>query len=153
VIGSERGASKKALRVAEEVGKRIAKKGAVLICGGLGGVMEAACKGAKSANGITVGVLPYSKELVNPYVDIKIVTEMSDGRNVINVKSGDVVIVIAGRFGTLSEVGLALSAGKKVIAIKGTGGVADLLAEKVLNGNKILVANSVDEAIELAFSQ
>jgi len=137
--------------MAEEVGRAVASRGAVLICGGRGGVMEAACKGAKEVKGLTVGVLPGRREEANRYVDIAIATEMGDARNAVNVKSGDAVIAIHGGAGTLSEIGLAIKSGKKVIALKQSGGVAGRLAGEVIDGSPVLSALSVEEAVELAF--
>ena len=118
---------------------------------GRDGVMEAAAKGARDAGGITVGILPgFSKEEANEYIDIAIPTGLSHARNAINVLAGDVVIAIHGGVGTLSEIGLALAYGKPVIAIKTSGGVSELLADKVIAGRKIYSANNAKEAIELA---
>jgi len=151
VIGSSGKIPPDVWQTAEEIGKAIASRGALLVCGGRGGVMEAACKGAKEMKGLTVGVLPGRREEANRYVDIAIVTEMGDARNAVNVKSGDAVIAIHGGPGTLSEIGLALKSGKKVIALKNSGGVAGMLAGEVIDGSRVLSALSVEEAIELAF--
>jgi len=151
VIGSGGKLPPNVWRMAEEVGKAVASRGAVLICGGRGGVMEAACKGAKEMKGMTVGILPGRREEANRYVDIAIVTEMGDARNAVNVKSGDAVIAIHGGAGTLSEIGLAIKSGKKVIALKQSGGVAGRLAGEVIDGSPVLSALSVEKAIELAF--
>jgi hypothetical protein len=150
VIGSSGIISRKVWDIAEEVGRRIAESGAILVCGGRDGVMEAACKGAKDAGGLTVGILPYSKDEANPYLDVIIITGMGEARNVINVKSGDVVISIAGGAGTLSEIALALKLGKKVIAIKDSGGVSEMLAGKSINNMKVIEAKDAKEAIDLA---
>src|SRR5262249_54792782 len=104
---------------AEQVGKLIAQQGAVLICGGRGGGVEAAAKGAKAANGVTVGILPESDESgANPHIDIPIITGMGNGRNVINILSSHVVIAVSGGYGTLSEIALALKTRKPVIALQ-----------------------------------
>jgi uncharacterized protein (TIGR00725 family) len=104
--------------LAEDVGRLIAEAGAILICGGGAGVMEAASKGAKSAGGITVGILPGTNESeANQYVDIPIVTGMGHGRNIINVWSSEVIIAIGGGYGTLSEIALALRTNKAVIGL------------------------------------
>jgi uncharacterized protein (TIGR00725 family) len=106
-------------KIAEEVGENIAKKGAILICGGLGGVMEAVCRGAKKYNGVTVGVLPgFRKKEANPYIDIPIVTGMDQGRNIIIIRSSDVVIAIGGGYGTLSEIAFSLKLNIPIIGIK-----------------------------------
>jgi uncharacterized protein (TIGR00725 family) len=103
---------------AEQVGKLIAQCGAILICGGRGGVMEAAAKGAKATGGVTVGILPESDDSgANPYIDIPIVTGMGNGRNVINILSSQVIIAISGGYGTLSEIALALKTRTPVVAL------------------------------------
>lgn len=106
-------------KIAEEVGENIAKKGGIIICGGLGGVMEAACRGAKKNNGLTIGVLPgFRKKEANLYIDIPILTGMDQGRNVIIIRSADVVIAIGGGYGTLSEVAFALKLNIPIVGIK-----------------------------------
>jgi hypothetical protein len=105
--------------IAFEAGREIARRKCTLLCGGLGGVMEAACKGAKSEGGLTVGVLPGEfKNEANPYVDIPIVTDMGHGRNIIVVRSSDALIAIGGSFGTLSEIAFALRLEIPVVGIK-----------------------------------
>ena len=104
--------------LAEAVGRELAKKGATLICGGLGGVMEAACRGAWLERGRTIGILPgNSPEEANPYVGIPIVTGMGEARNVVIVKSSHAVIAINGEFGTLSEIGHALRNNTPVVGL------------------------------------
>lgn len=106
-------------RLAEEVGLRIGRSGAVLVCGGRSGVMEAAAKGAKEAGGITVGILPGDNDSnANPYIDIPIVTAMGNARNVINVLTSQVIIAIEGSYGTLSEIALAMKCHIPVIGLK-----------------------------------
>ena len=105
--------------LAEKIGSLIAQKGHWLVCGGLGGVMLAACRGAKKYNGLTIGILPgASAQAKNKYVDIPIVTAMSHARNAIIVRTADVLIAVSGRFGTLSEIALARAIHKPVIGIK-----------------------------------
>ena len=105
--------------IAEEIGKLIAQKGAILVTGGLSGVMEAASKGATEAGGTTVGILPgFSKEDANKYVSIPITTGLSHARNIVIVRSADAVIAVSGEYGTLSEIAVALKLGKPVIGIK-----------------------------------
>ncbi len=118
VIGGSK-ANPEHLALAEEVGRELAKRQVMVACGGLQGVMEAVCKGAKAAGGTTIGILPgrTSKE-ANNYVDIPIVTTMGFSRNVIVVNTGDAVIAIGGAFGTLSEIAYALGDGIPVIALK-----------------------------------
>jgi uncharacterized protein (TIGR00725 family) len=104
--------------IAEDVGRELAMHGCILVCGGLGGVMEAACRGAKSAGGATVGILPgESRSHANPYVDVVIPTGMGELRNALIVRAADVVIAVGGEFGTLSEVAFALKTGKPVVGI------------------------------------
>ncbi|MGQ9499781.1 MAG: TIGR00725 family protein [Dissulfurimicrobium sp.] len=105
-------------KMAEQTGRMIAERGAILYCGGLGGVMEAAAKGAFEAGGVTVGILPGSKAMdANPYIKIPIMTDMGYARNVILVRSCDVLIAIAGSYGTLAEISLALKMWKPVIGL------------------------------------
>lgn len=105
-------------QLAEEVGREIARQDAILVCGGLGGIMEAACKGASAEGGMTIGVIPgNNRREANPYVQIPIVTNMGEARNVIVVKSAQVVIAVDGGYGTLSEIGYALRSGIPVIGL------------------------------------
>ncbi|MDD1683914.1 MAG: TIGR00725 family protein [Methanoregula sp.] len=101
---------------ADAVGALVAKHGAVLVCGGLGGVMEAACRGAKEAGGTTVGILP-GTEGGNPYLDIIIRTGLGHARNILVVLSADAVIAVGGSYGTLSEIAFALRTGRPVYGI------------------------------------
>ncbi|MBI5741087.1 MAG: TIGR00725 family protein [Nitrospirae bacterium] len=118
VIGAST-CDKETYAVAEEVGRLIAERGATLVTGGLGGVMEAACRGAKETGGTTVGILPGTgKADANPFVDIPIITGMSHARNIIVVRSSDGVIAVGGEYGTLSEIAIALKLGKPVVGIK-----------------------------------
>jgi uncharacterized protein (TIGR00725 family) len=112
--------------------------------------MEAVCKGAKKRGGLTVGILPGSKDEANPYNDVTIVTDMGDGRNVINVKSADSVISVHGSTGTLSEIALALNSGKKVIAIRSSGGVSKMMAGVSINGREVISTDTVGDAVQLA---
>jgi len=118
VIGGRR-VDKTLLSEAEKVGSLVAQKEIVLVCGGLSGVMEAVAKGARSAGGITVGILPQEhKRDANEYIDIPIVTGLGIGRNVIIARTADVLISIGGEYGTLSEIAFALQMGKPVIGIR-----------------------------------
>ncbi len=104
--------------IAEEVGHEIARRGAVLVCGGLGGVMEAACRGAAVEGGLTIGILPGdNRRAANPHVKIPIVTGLGHARNVAVVKTAQAVIAIDGSYGTLSEIGHALQSGIPVIGL------------------------------------
>jgi len=116
VGGGEAGAD--ALDAAQEVGRHLAQRGAVVLCGGLGGVMEAACRGAKMEGGTTVGILPSdNRHHANEYVDVAIATGMGEARNALVVRAADVLIAIDGEFGTLSEIALALRTGTPVVGI------------------------------------
>ena len=118
VIGSSK-ADPEALSLAEEVGAELARRGVAVVCGGLTGVMEAVCKGARSQGGLTIGIIPSnSKEEANSFVQIPIVTGMGMGRNVMLVMTADVLIAVSGEFGTLSEIAHALNIGKKVIGLR-----------------------------------
>lgn len=104
--------------VAEQVGYELARRGSVVVCGGLGGVMEAACKGAKRADGLTIGILPgKSARAANRYVDIPIVTGLGEARNSIVVRTARAVIAVGGEYGTLSEIAFALKFGIPVIGL------------------------------------
>ena len=118
VIGAG-SADKSLLKIAEDVGKLIAGRNAILICGGLGGVMEAAAKGARSEGGTAVGILPQDhKNEATPYIDIPVATGFGEGRNVIIVRTADAIIAVGGEYGTLSEIAFGLKMGKPVIGIK-----------------------------------
>ena len=105
--------------IAREVGGEIAKNGFSLVCGGLGGVMEAACRGAKEADGITIGILPTSnKQDANPYIDLVIPTGLGHARNILVVHASDALIAVDGEAGTLSEIAIALKVGKPIVGIK-----------------------------------
>ena len=117
VIGSG-DCSPQEARLAEDTGREIARHGTVLVCGGLGGVMEAACRGATLAGGLTIGILPGdSRRSANPYVQIPIVTNLGEARNVILVKTAQAVIAIGGGYGTLSEIGHALKNNIPVVGL------------------------------------
>ncbi|MSQ12421.1 MAG: TIGR00725 family protein [Dehalococcoidia bacterium] len=117
VIGGSR-PSAKARRLACEVGRLLAEHGAVLVCGGLGGVMEAACRGAYEAGGMTIGILPGNDPReANPYVRIPICTGLGYARSVIVVRSGRAVIAVEGAYGTLSEIAHALGDGIPVVGL------------------------------------
>ena len=117
VIGSAT-CSDEVASLAREVGWEIARRGAVLVCGGRGGVMEAACQGAKEAGGTTVGILPGTeRQEANPYVDLPVVTGLGEARNAIVVRTADTVIAVSGGYGTLSEIGLALKMGRPVVGL------------------------------------
>jgi uncharacterized protein (TIGR00725 family) len=113
------------------VGRALAERGAVVVCGGLGGVMEAACRGARAAGGLTVGILPGTdRTAANPFVEVAIQSGLGEARNALVVRAADALIAVGGGYGTLSEIALALKAGKRVVGldswdIEGVVAVAD----------------------------
>jgi uncharacterized protein (TIGR00725 family) len=103
---------------AEAVGRALAGRGAVVVCGGLGGAMEAACRGAKEAGGTTVGLLPgLDRAAANPWVDVAVPTGLGEARNALVPRAADALIAVGGGYGTLSEIALALKAGKPVTGL------------------------------------
>jgi uncharacterized protein (TIGR00725 family) len=117
VIGGAR-AGQPDERRAEAIGEALARAGATVVCGGLGGVMAAACRGAKSAGGLTVGILPGDdRAAANPWVDVAIPTGLGEARNALIVGAADVIVAVGGEYGTLSEIALALRAGKPVVGV------------------------------------
>jgi uncharacterized protein (TIGR00725 family) len=143
------------LETAEKVGRGIASRGGIVVCGGRGGVMEAACRGAKTASGLTVGLLPDSKLEANLFVDAPIATGLGMRRNFLVVSAADVVIAIGGRWGTLSEICYAVIFEKPVVLVMGTGGCVEELAAGFLmkeHRSLLHVVGSAEEAVEKAFS-
>jgi hypothetical protein len=137
------------LPLAEDVGRRIAEQGHVLVCGGRGGVMEAACRGARTAGGHTIGVLPGpDRGDMNPHVEFPIVTNLGAARNTIVVLSADAVIALDGSYGTLSEMALALVHGKPVVGLA-TWRVSDAAG---IEERRILRAEEPTQAVELAIA-
>jgi uncharacterized protein (TIGR00725 family) len=138
--------SENEFEIAEEVGYLLGKEGVVILCGGRGGVMEAACQGAQKAGGITVGILPgQDPSAGNPYLDIAMPTGMGHSRNSLVAQAAGVVIAIGGGYGTLSEIGIALKTGRVVIGI-GTWEAIDK-SGKVIT---ILQARDAQTAVDLA---
>ncbi len=129
--------------VAEEVGRAIARADAILICGGLGGVMEGAARGASEEGGLTVGILPGTDARnANPYIEIPLPTGMGEARNVLVARTADALIAIGGEWGTLSEVAMARKCDVPVILLRpGLAGALDLP-----------VASGPDEAVALALA-
>ncbi len=126
-------------RQAEEVGRAIARAGAVLVCGGLGGVMEAAARGARSEGGFTLGLLPgVRKEQANAYIECAVATGLGHFRNFLVAQTADAVVAVAGKHGTLSEIAMALTLGKPVV------GLGSWEVEGVVQ------ASSPDEAVKVA---
>jgi uncharacterized protein (TIGR00725 family) len=117
VVGSG-DASPEELRTAEDVGAGLAAQGVVVVTGGLGGVMEAACRGARSRRGHTVGILPgEDRDAANGWVEIAIATGLGELRNGLVVRAADALVAVGGGHGTLSEVALALKAGRPVVGV------------------------------------
>lgn len=127
--------------LAEKVGREIAKREAVLLCGGLGGVMEAAAYGAKQEGGMTLGILPgTSRADANPWIDIIVLSGMGQARNVLIAQSADALIAVNGEYGTLSEIALGLKIGKPVIVLE---------SKWEIEGTH--KAKSPEEAVDLAY--
>ena len=152
----------RALVAAEEVGRLLAERGAVVVSGGLSGVMEAVSRGAKSANGLVVGILPgFDKEDANAYVDIALPTGMGWMRNTLTVRAADAVIMISGGIGTLNELTVAYE-DKPTVILEGTGGWSDRIREVAYEGKHLDEAHratlhfasspreAVERALELA---
>lgn len=147
VIGNSSCAPEEA-KLAETVGELLAQRGATIICGGLGGVMEAVCRGAKSKGGLTVGILPgQDASTANPWVDIPVVTGLGEARNVVVVKSAQVVIAIGGGYGTLSEIAYALKSGIPVIGLNTWS-----LSRNGREDDSIIRVQSATEAVDKALS-
>lgn len=139
IIGG-RDCSKEEYKAAMEVGSLLAKAGVMLICGGMGGIMEAACKGAIENGGTTIGILPTDTiHDANPYVSIPIATGFGTGRNIIIARTAEALIAICGKYGTLSEIAYGLQFGKPVIALY-----------PWIDVPGIVTANSPREAVNLA---
>jgi uncharacterized protein (TIGR00725 family) len=152
--GDDANLSNYALQTSESVGKLVAKKNGVIVCGGRDGIMKAVCKGAKTEMGITIGILPNSKQEANEYIDIALATGIGHKRNFLVASFGDAIIAIGGRWGTLNEISFAIIFNKPLILIKGTGGIVD----EIINGNILTneylsyhIVNSAEEAVEKAF--
>jgi uncharacterized protein (TIGR00725 family) len=147
VIGGSE-VSEEVYRLAEEVGREIARRKAALVCGGMGGVMEAACKGAIEENGLTIGILPGdSRKQANPYVQIPIVSGIGYARNVAVVRSAQVVIAIDGSYGTVTEIGYALQAGIPVIGLNTWSLSIDDKLDKT-----IIIAKNPKDAVDKAMA-
>lgn len=139
--------SEVAKEMAYKVGKEIALSGSVLICGGLGGVMEAACKGAKDANGNTVGIIPQDKfSFANQFCDIVICSGIGFARDFIVATSSDGIIAVGGGIGTLIEMSVGYMIKKKIVAIPPSGGVSEVYAGKYLDERKRVLIESAPDA-------
>jgi uncharacterized protein (TIGR00725 family) len=138
VIGGSR-PGRQALDTALEVGRLIARSGAVVVCGGLGGVMEAASRGAREEGGLVVGILPGNSPVdANPWIDIPIVTGLGYTRNALVVMNADAIIAVDGEYGTLSEIAHGLIHGKKVVGLR------------TWDVRGVTVAETAEEAVRLA---
>ena len=147
VIGGSEPSPEEA-RLAEEVGRELARRGAILICGGLSGVMEAACRGAASEGGLTIGVLPGdTPDTANRYVRIPIVSGIGYARNVAVVKSAGAVIAIGGSYGTLTEIAYARQSDIPVIGLN-----TWLISRNGQTDDSIIVAENPAEAVDIALS-
>lgn len=136
--------------LAFDVGRELAARGAAVVCGGHGGVMQAVCRGAREAAGVTIGILPGNDaSAVNPYVDYAIVTGMGEARNVIIVRTSACLIAIGGEYGTLSEVALALKMGVPVVGL----GTWELSLPGTSARAPIECVRDAREAVELAMSR
>ena len=147
VIGASQCSAQES-RLAEDVGRELAKNGAAVICGGLTGVMEAVCRGASECGGLTIGVLPGdTSESANTFVKLPIVTGMGYARNVIIVKSADAAIAIGGGYGTPSEIAFARQRHLRVVGL----GTWEISRAGELD-DTIMRAASAKEAVALALS-
>ena len=154
VIGSgSEELDEKIYKTAEKLGRLIAKENFALVCGGRFGVMEAVCKGVKSAQGFTIGFLPgLDKNTANKYIDLIIPTGMGEARNLILVSTADAIITIAGDSGTLSEIAFAWKMSKPIISLNSTGGWSTKLADTKIDHkrkDKIHSAKTPEDAINI----
>ncbi len=153
VIGYNKDSTEGAIKVAYEVGREIARAGAVLVCGGLGGVMESACKGAKENGGTTVGIIPQEEfSYANQYCDIVVCTGIGYARDFIVASSSDGIIAVGGGVGTLIELAVGYMTKKVIVAIAGSGGVADMYGGKFLDERNMVpvtVAKDAKTAVDV----
>lgn len=151
VVGSGRPISGEQRQLAFEVGMHIAQRGAVLVCGGLDGVMEAASRGAHEHGGIVVGIVPGTRKAdANPSIDIVIPSGLGVARNALVVATADCLIAFPGAFGTLSEIAIALDMGKSVIFLPGTW---DLRKAGTLDNARFIEAFDAKQAVGLALGE
>jgi uncharacterized protein (TIGR00725 family) len=145
--------TEQAKNIAYEVGKEVARAGAVLVCGGLGGVMESACKGARENNGLTIGIIPQEEfSFANGFCDVVICTGIGFARDFIIASSADGIIAVGGGVGTLIEMAVGYMKKKAIVVIAGSGGVAEMYAGKYLDERKrvpILVAKDARSAVQI----
>jgi len=135
-------------KLAESVGELLAQRGATIVCGGLGGVMEAVCRGAKSKGGLTIGILPgENSSTANPWVDIPVVTGLGEARNVVVAKSAQAIIAIGGNYGTLSAIAYALKSSIPVIGLNTWS-----LSRNGQEDDSIIKVQSATEAVDKVIS-
>ena len=139
--------------IAFEVGKEIARSGSILICGGLGGVMEAACRGAKENDGLTIGIIPQEEfSFANKFCDIVICTGIGFARDIIVATSADGIIAIGGGVGTMIELGVGYIKNKLMVVVAGSGGVSEMYGGKFLDERKIvplMIAKDARSAVQM----
>lgn len=149
IIGHNGSITPEVAKIAYETGAEVAKSGAVLITGGMEGVMKEACRGAKDAGGLTVGIIPQSDpSFANEYCDIVIPSGMGLARDFLNALSGDGVIIIGGGSGTLSETCAAYMHKRPIVAIKNSGGIAEKYADQYIDHRKSLLIIGVSSPKE-----
>ena len=157
VVGYNKECSDIARKLAYEAGREIARAGAVLVCGGLGGVMESSCKGAKENGGTTVGIIPQEEfSYANQYCDIVVCTGIGFARYFVVASSADGIIAIGGGVGTLIEMGVGYMTKKVVVSISGSGGVAENYGGKYLdehNNVRIQTAPDAQAAVKMIVEQ
>jgi uncharacterized protein (TIGR00725 family) len=145
VVGGDK-ATPDVVELAEQVGRELARRGCTVVCGGRGGVMEAACRGARAEGGHTIGILPGpNRRDMNPYVEFPIITGMGYARNAVVVLSGEAVIAVDGSYGTLSEIAHAMQYGKPVVGLATWTFSADGHEEP-----PVMRARDAVEAVEMA---
>jgi uncharacterized protein (TIGR00725 family) len=139
--------------IAFEVGKEIARSGSILICGGLGGVMEAACRGAKENDGLTIGIIPQEEfSFANKFCDIVICTGIGFARDIIVATSADGIIAIGGGVGTMIELAVGYLKNKLMVVVAGSGGVSEMYGGKFLDERKIvplMIAKDAHSAVQM----
>lgn len=152
VIGTGRSVDSLKPKIAKravEVGKLIAQRNAILVCGGLSGVMEKAAEGAKKERGATIGILPHgSIKGANPFIDIPIATGLGEARNILVVRNSDVIIAMDGGFGTLSEIAFAKKLGKSIIGLN-----TWKLKKEAKDRSYLIEVSSPNEAVSKAIEE
>lgn len=147
VIGSAT-CSKELAQLAEQVGSLLAREGVILVCGGRGGVMEAACRGARDQGGFTVGILPgRSPEEANPHLSLALPTGLGEARNTLVATAGQATIAVGGGFGTLSEIAFALKRGLRVILLSSPN-----WQNALADARGVYVASSAQDAVRAALN-